>query len=68
MKSGEGEQHFPAHLQGLSAFQRVLLVQALRPDRLHTMLQIFAQKTLGNVHLCSKQLQLLVFLTLYRTS
>ncbi|KAF4526157.1 hypothetical protein B566_EDAN008193 [Ephemera danica] len=47
LQSGEAELHLPAHLDAFSSFQRVLVVQALRSDRLHTMMQLFAQKALG---------------------
>lgn len=47
IESTDCENSFPSHVQNLSAFQKLLLVQALRPDRLRTMMIIFAQKSLG---------------------
>jgi dynein heavy chain 2 len=46
--SGECENNFPVQLgHRLSPFQKVLVVQALRPDRLHSALVQFALQTLG---------------------
>ncbi|CAB3367864.1 Hypothetical predicted protein [Cloeon dipterum] len=47
MDSSECETNFPQHTQSLSLFQRVLVVQALRPDRLRTAMILFAQLTLN---------------------
>ncbi|PNF38486.1 hypothetical protein B7P43_G03954, partial [Cryptotermes secundus] len=47
-RSGECEDSFPVQLaRKLSPFQKVLVVQALRPDRLHSALLHFALQTLG---------------------
>lgn len=48
MESENCEQMLPSHLSGkLTSFQRVLLIQTLRPDRLHSVLTSFALSTLG---------------------
>lgn len=50
MESGNCEQVIPSHVSGkLSSFQRVLLVQTLRPDRLHSALMNFALQSLGEI-------------------
>ncbi|XP_057314672.1 cytoplasmic dynein 2 heavy chain 1-like isoform X2 [Hydractinia symbiolongicarpus] len=47
-KSSQCEQEFPSSLTNkVSAFQRVLVVQALRPDRLQSAMNSFASKALG---------------------
>nr|CAD7419842.1 unnamed protein product [Timema poppensis] len=46
--AGDCEEHFPVQLSHkLTPFQRVLIVQALRPDRLHSSLLHFAAHILG---------------------
>lgn len=48
MESENCEQMLPSHLSGkITSFQRVLLIQTLRPDRLHSVLTSFALTTLG---------------------
>nr|DBA32514.1 TPA: hypothetical protein GDO54_000298 [Pyxicephalus adspersus] len=47
-KSSVCEQEFPAAIaKKLSLFQQVLVVQAIRPDRLQSTMALFACKTLG---------------------
>jgi len=47
-RSTECEQHIPDKISKvLTPFQVVLLIQALRPDRLVTAMTIFARKILG---------------------
>lgn len=44
---------FPIHLSktgSLTPWQRILIIQALRPDRLHESLYSFAINTLGNYY------------------
>jgi dynein heavy chain 2 len=51
--NGECENSFPVQLdRKLSPFQKVLVVQAVRPDRLHSALVHFALQTLGTVEYC----------------
>ncbi|CAG2066588.1 unnamed protein product, partial [Timema podura] len=46
--AGDCEEHFPVQLSHkLTPFQRVLIVQALRPDRLHSSLLHFTAHILG---------------------
>ncbi|GLH06943.1 uncharacterized protein GBIM_12529, partial [Gryllus bimaculatus] len=53
MHSGECEAAFPVQLRAVTAFQRVLALQALRPDRLHSAMQQLALQTLRKVSLVS---------------
>ncbi|KAJ9587001.1 hypothetical protein L9F63_019419, partial [Diploptera punctata] len=47
-RSGECENNFPVQLaRKLTPFQQVLVIQALRPDRLYSALVQFALQTLG---------------------
>ncbi|XP_073414467.1 cytoplasmic dynein 2 heavy chain 1 isoform X2 [Dendrobates tinctorius] len=46
-KSSVCEQEFPATAKKLSLFQQVLVVQAVRPDRLQSALAMFACRSLG---------------------
>ncbi|KAK3929891.1 Cytoplasmic dynein 2 heavy chain 1 [Frankliniella fusca] len=59
MLSENCEQILPSHVSGkITAFQRVLLVQTLRPDRLHSALMSFALSSLGVVDLSPPTLRL----------
>ncbi len=47
-QSSECESAIPPSMESrLSAFQKVVLVQTLRPDRLHSAMSKFAAKALG---------------------
>ncbi|XP_069615312.1 cytoplasmic dynein 2 heavy chain 1 [Ranitomeya imitator] len=46
-KSSVCEQEFPAAAKKLSLFQQVLVVQAVRPDRLQSAMAMFACRSLG---------------------
>uniref|UniRef100_A0A914LNP4 Cytoplasmic dynein 2 heavy chain 1 n=1 Tax=Meloidogyne incognita TaxID=6306 RepID=A0A914LNP4_MELIC len=60
MKSTECENAYPPSINSrLSDFQRVLIIQALRPDRLHAGINRFASKVLGIESLSSQHLDLL---------
>eukprot|EP01029_Cantina_marsupialis_P010152 TRINITY_DN2319_c0_g2_i3.p1 TRINITY_DN2319_c0_g2~~TRINITY_DN2319_c0_g2_i3.p1 ORF type:complete len:2726 (-),score=1059.52 TRINITY_DN2319_c0_g2_i3:6-7787(-) len=43
----ECEKEFPSKLRGITAFQRLLVIQTFRPDRLQTAIQLFCCKSLG---------------------
>ncbi|XP_034239710.1 cytoplasmic dynein 2 heavy chain 1 [Thrips palmi] len=59
MESENCEQMLPSHLSGrITPFQRVLLIQTLRPDRLHSALTSFALSTLGIMDLSPPTLRL----------
>ena len=48
MKNKTCEQEFPTHVRKkISLFQQLLIVQTLRPDRLESAMESFAQKALG---------------------
>ena len=48
MKNEQCEQEFPAHVsKKISLFQQLLVIQALRPDRLQSAMENFSQKVLG---------------------
>lgn len=54
--SAECENNLPVQLaHKLTPFQKVLVVQALRPDRLHSTLIKFALQTLGTVKFYSQE-------------
>ena len=46
-RNPECERAFPRHASSLSSFQRVLVVQTLRPDRLQSALELFCKKVFG---------------------
>lgn len=46
--STECEEHIPHEVRGqVSNFQKLMLIQTLRPDRLHTVMSDFARAVLG---------------------
>lgn len=48
IRNPECEKEFPSNVkQSLTSFEHVMLIQSLRPDRLHTQMTIFACKALG---------------------
>ena len=48
MKNKTCEQEFPTHVRKkISLFHQLLIVQTLRPDRLESAMELFAQKALG---------------------
>lgn len=54
MEEGTPENHFPKHCS-LKEFQKVLVVQALRPDRLHSAMAACVRHLTGpylNTHDC----------------
>ena len=58
-KSSKCEQEFPSSLgKKISAFQQVLVVQALRPDRLQSAMSLFATKSMGLKSVSSSSLNL----------
>ena len=58
-KSSKCEQEFPSALgKKISAFQQVLVVQALRPDRLQSAMSLFATKSMGLKSVSSSSLNL----------
>jgi dynein heavy chain 2 len=56
--SGVCENNLPVQLaRKLTLFQKVLVVQALRPDRLHSAVVQFTLQTLGIVKFCSEEIK-----------
>lgn len=47
MEDGNPENHFPKHCN-LKEFQKVLVVQALRPDRLHSAMAACVRHLTGH--------------------
>lgn len=47
MESSDCEAKFPSHLK-LSEFQKILVIQTLRPDRLYSALMQFSLHITGN--------------------
>ena len=54
-KSAECEKEFPSKISNqISRFQKVLLTQTLRPDRLYSAIQLFSTEVLGSILINTK--------------
>lgn len=66
-RSSQCEQEFPPSVaKKISLFQQLLVIQALRPDRLQSAMVQFASKTLGNAIKLVVSLQKCIYKGIFR--